>query len=88
MNASVLFPAHPRPVLGLLLMLSTVLSLTAQPGAVDPAFYRAAVFDDTVFAVALQPNGQVLAGGTFTKVGGLRRNGIARLNRKIGRAHV
>ena len=34
----------------------------------------------TVFAIALQPDGKILAGGSFTTIGGQTRNYIARLN--------
>ena len=61
------------------MVFSVALSLSAQPGSLDPAFYRSAAFDDTVFTVAVQPDGKVLAGGTFTGVSGVPRNGIARL---------
>lgn len=73
-------PSREQIALGLLMVFSAALSLSAQPGSLDPAFYRQAVPDDTVFAVAVQPDGKVLAGGTFTKVSGVPRNGIARLN--------
>lgn len=36
--------------------------------------------DNSVRAIAVQPDGKVLIGGTFTTVGGVTRNRIARLN--------
>src|SRR5437016_9545398 len=34
----------------------------------------------TVYAIAVQADGKILAGGTFTNIGGQTRNNIARLN--------
>ncbi|HEY0549673.1 MAG TPA: immunoglobulin domain-containing protein, partial [Verrucomicrobiae bacterium] len=48
-------------------------------GVVDPAFNPVPGPDGDIFAVAFQPNGQVLIGGTFTEVDGQAR-GLARLN--------
>ncbi len=47
-------------------------------GAIDPSFSASA--NATVYAVAVQPNGQVLIGGDFTNVNGVAVNHIARLN--------
>ena len=38
------------------------------------------------FAIAVQADGKILAGGTFTTIGGLPRNRIARLNATTGAA--
>ncbi|RMH34509.1 MAG: hypothetical protein D6687_03815, partial [Acidobacteria bacterium] len=38
------------------------------------------VGNNTVFAIAIEPDGQILIGGSFTSVGGQTRNRIARLN--------
>ena len=48
------------------------------PGNLDPDFYPDA--NGTVLSVALQPDGKVLLGGSFTTVLGVERNRIARLN--------
>ena len=47
-------------------------------GAVDPTF--AADVDGTVLALAMAPNGQVVIGGEFGQVNGVRQPGFARLN--------
>ncbi|MFZ0829365.1 MAG: Calx-beta domain-containing protein [Verrucomicrobiia bacterium] len=50
-------------------------------GSLDPAFQNGlAGADGTVWAVVVQPNGQVLIGGDFTHVNGTPRNHLARLN--------
>ena len=48
------------------------------PGSLDGSFTP--VMNGDVLALALQPNGQILAGGNFTFVNGTPDNGIARLN--------
>jgi len=48
------------------------------PGSADPNFRPA--FDGVVNAVALQPNGAVVAGGAFTIANSVTRNRLARLN--------
>src|SRR5262245_65912477 len=57
-----------------------VVSSRAQPGALDPDFYRYSVFDGVVYALTTQPDGKVLVGGAFTSVTGVSRKGIARVN--------
>ena len=47
-------------------------------GGVDSTFNASA--NATVYAIAVQPNGQILIGGDFTNVDGLTVNHIARLN--------
>jgi uncharacterized delta-60 repeat protein len=46
-------------------------------GTLDASFDAGAVFDDAVLAIALQPDGKILAGGAFDQPG-IRR--VARLN--------
>ena len=48
------------------------------PGSQDGSFN--AGMNGDVLALALQPNGQILAGGSFTFVNGVPESGIARLN--------
>ncbi len=50
------------------------------PGGVDVTFDPNAFFDNTVQTLALQANGQILAGGDFTVANSFARNRIARLN--------
>lgn len=73
----------PKSLLPTILVLSAVLltagSLRAQPGALDPDFYRNSVFDDVVFALAVQPDGKVLVAGAFTSVTGVPSPGVARV---------
>ncbi len=51
-------------------------------GTNDASFLTTAGFgvNNSVFAVAIQPDGRVLIGGLFTNVNGAERNGAARLN--------
>ncbi|MCX6924412.1 MAG: hypothetical protein NT154_14540, partial [Verrucomicrobia bacterium] len=48
------------------------------PGGIDPTFHPA--FNGVVNAVALQPNGAIVAGGAFTVANAVTRNRLARLN--------
>ncbi|NDA65414.1 MAG: hypothetical protein EBY09_02045, partial [Verrucomicrobia bacterium] len=49
-------------------------------GTVDPAFNPGTGFNNTVNALALQPDGKILVAGLFTSVNGTTRNRVARLN--------
>jgi len=49
-------------------------------GALDGLFDPGSGFDDYVTALALQPDGRLVAGGAFTVVRGLPRNRIVRLD--------
>lgn len=51
-------------------------------GTLDAAFnVNASSFSViTAYAIAVQPDGKILAGGTFTSLGGVTRNYLARLN--------
>ena len=49
-------------------------------GSLDPSFDPGVGADRNVLAVAIQGDGKILIGGLFTKVNGVDRNGIARLN--------
>ncbi len=51
-------------------------------GTNDASFLSTAGFgvNNSVFAVAIQPDGRILIGGLFTNVNGAERNGAARLN--------
>ena len=50
------------------------------PGSPDTTYSTTAGFNNTVYALALQSNNQLLAGGDFTMADGVPRNRIARLN--------
>jgi len=54
----------------------------ANPGLEDTAFYTAlgTAFDDSVEAVAIQPDGKILIGGTFIQFDGNTRKCLVRLN--------
>jgi len=54
-------------------------SVNEPPGSPDPTF-GAFGFNNTVYALALQTNNQLLVGGDFTMADGVTRNRIARLN--------
>jgi uncharacterized delta-60 repeat protein len=49
-------------------------------GSLDLTFTSGSGVSDNVFALALQPDGKVVVGGTFTGVNGVTQNRIARLN--------
>ena len=49
-------------------------------GGLDPNFDPGSAIDGGVLTTALQPDGKLVIGGTFTTVGGLARTGLARLN--------
>jgi hypothetical protein len=68
--------------LSLLFTLITTLPARADliPGRLDMGFEPGNGADDTVLAVALQPDGRVLIAGDFTTVDGVTRNRVARLN--------
>jgi uncharacterized delta-60 repeat protein len=54
---------------------------TVPPGAVDTGFNpNVEPFGRSVFAVAVQSDGKIIIGGSFTTVGGTARNYVARLN--------
>jgi len=50
------------------------------PGQPNTSYSSTAGFNAPVFALALQANGQLLAGGDFTTADGVPRNRVARLN--------
>ncbi len=68
--------------LALLILISP--SVHAAPGDVDPSFNAGVIssqfFQDFLYAVAVQPDGKILIGGSFNVVAGVSRNGLARLN--------
>ncbi|HEU0008861.1 MAG TPA: Calx-beta domain-containing protein [Verrucomicrobiae bacterium] len=49
-------------------------------GALDSVFDPGRGADNTVYSVALEPDGKVVIGGAFMMVNGFLRNGVARLN--------
>jgi uncharacterized delta-60 repeat protein len=55
-------------------------SYNQPPGAADTAFDAGTGMDNNVLALALQSDGQIVAGGNFTLVNSSSRNRIARLN--------
>jgi len=59
--------------------LSRIARLNAD-GTVDGAFNPGLGADGAVRAIALQPDGKILLGGSFATVAGISRQGIARLN--------
>lgn len=48
-------------------------------GVLDPSFAPGAGFDDVVYSLALQPDGNILVGGQFTMYNSNRRVGLARV---------
>src|SRR5881409_105123 len=52
----------------------------AQPGSLDTSFNPAINSGGVVYAVTLQPNGQILIGGAFHSIGGVPVTNVARLN--------
>lgn len=49
-------------------------------GTLDTTFNPSTGTDGFVYAIALQPDGKIIISGTFTAMGGIARNRIARLN--------
>ncbi len=49
----------------------------AAPGDLDPTFTTPAIYP---YGVALQPDGKIVVGGEFTKIGQVNRSNLARLN--------
>lgn len=49
-------------------------------GSLDASFAPSSGANDTVFAIVGQPDGKIIIGGQFTKVNGVPRSHIARLN--------
>ncbi|MFN4122539.1 MAG: PKD domain-containing protein [Flavobacteriales bacterium] len=49
-------------------------------GSIDNTFNPGSGFNSSVFALALQSDGKIVAGGSFTSYNGTARNRIARLN--------
>ncbi|MCC6233494.1 MAG: PKD domain-containing protein [Verrucomicrobiales bacterium] len=49
-------------------------------GLLDPSYYRGAGANDSVRAVAVQPDGAILIGGDFTSIDGRPRQRLARLH--------
>ena len=60
-----------------LLLLSALPVLTAQPQTLDTLNLGA---NDVVNALAIQPDGKILVGGSFTNLGGLARSYLGRIN--------
>jgi uncharacterized delta-60 repeat protein len=52
----------------------------ALPGSLDASFVPALNSNAVVYAIALQTNGQIIIGGTFTSIGGIGITNLARLN--------
>jgi uncharacterized delta-60 repeat protein len=68
-------------VWGVALPLLAAATLRAQaPGDQDTSFATGPAADGSLFALALQPNGQVLVGGAFTAFRAATRIAVARLN--------
>jgi uncharacterized delta-60 repeat protein len=61
--------------------------LDATTGAAELSFDPNALGGD-VFAITLQPDGKILAGGDFTAIGGQPRNFVARLDATTGAADM
>jgi uncharacterized delta-60 repeat protein len=61
-------------------MLALPLCAPAAPGDLDLTFDPGSGLDGYVAAVAVQPDGKLIIGGSFTTVAGLMRNQVARLN--------
>ncbi len=58
--------------------LLALLNVQAAPGDADPTFNVSA--DSTVWCMAVQSDGRILVGGSFTNLGGAYHAGIGRLN--------
>ena len=72
---------HARSFAGLVMLcLALAPAVSAQPGSLDTSFNPGAGVDQSVFAVAVQPDGKIIIAGDFTTVAGVPRKGIARLD--------
>ena len=74
-----LLPERRALGLGLALLLAVTMPMSAQWVAVDPAFPSGSGPNAFVRTVAVQADGQILVGGTFTDISGSLRPYIARL---------
>ena len=63
-----------------LLCLLQAQSCFSQAGSIDPAFIPALEPGADVYAVAIQPDGKILVGGSFVATGSIRVTNLARLN--------
>src|SRR6266446_5361163 len=75
----------PRPIKNSLLALSLLLlslpyRANSQPLSLDTSFNPLLNTGAVVYVVAVQPNGRVLIGGTFSSIGGVSVANMARLN--------
>jgi uncharacterized delta-60 repeat protein len=68
------------PILGFLVLTLFSLRVRGAAGDVDLSFDPGSGINGTVNSLALQPDGRLIIGGTFSAVKGLQRSGIARLN--------
>jgi uncharacterized delta-60 repeat protein len=48
-------------------------------GSLDSSFSTAIAYDNTIYSTALQDDGKIIVGGSFTRVQGAQSSGIARL---------
>jgi len=64
----------------LCLALCLPVSLTAQPGSLDPAFNPGQSGDGVFHCLAAQSDGRILIGGAFTNYQGTTCNGLTRIN--------
>ncbi|HWQ91340.1 MAG TPA: Calx-beta domain-containing protein, partial [Clostridia bacterium] len=55
-------------------------SYNEPPGALDTIFDPVPGFNADIYSLALQPDGQILAAGAFTRVNSYQRNRVVRLN--------
>lgn len=56
------------------------ISILMPDGSLDPTFLPAASFSGTYHAVKVQPDGKILVAGSFSSIGGVARQNLARLN--------
>src|ERR1019366_7970470 len=71
--------AGPGTLINAVVQIVDANSVIRPPGSPDTGFNSAGV-NGNVFALALQSNGQILAGGNFTAVGTVSEGSLARLN--------
>ncbi len=80
--------AQGNPSNAVLNIINTTLSdpqgVNETPGSPDVTYNDFAGFNDAVFALALQPDNQLLVGGDFTMANGVRRQHLARLDANGG----
>ena len=68
-----------KNILSTIAVLALAFTINAQPGILDPTFDPGTGANNAVFTSAIQSDGKIIIGGSFTSFNGTSRNRIARL---------